>query len=630
MALAIAPGLGLLPAAAAAQEAPQEASQEGPAPQAPAAADAQPGSRLLQLHQEVETRLDELSTVARDYAHWNDAYSFATGRRASFPGQGLLAPALARLDIHYMLVLDRRMNPRLSLSISTPPPRQAAVPANPVLAAALERAITAGELGNRQQNLRGLIEADGRLLLVAARPILPERGSAAPGGWLLLARQLDGAQLDEWLQTAEPAARSLGGEALRSAQLPPEVRGWLAMQASDALLLHHSSQTSVTTWFALRDLEGRALWAASIDTPIPAAARKPPAVAPTSAPAVRPEGEAKTGWIVALLAVLAALGFWAWRRHRGAPPAAQRKPAPVPAPASVPAPAQAPSRTADALPETASPSTVPVAQRVAADQLVVLYQPVTDLDSQRVCALEALPRWSEASRGWVLPDDPIAIVGPDGADQDVAQFVIGRVARDIRSWREQGLTPVPVSVNVAAGAQHRDRLRHTLQHLVDEDSLWAGLLQLEIADELLLDHHTGGVRAQIIRHWRELGLPLTIDHVGARARKPPAMDPGSIDALKLDAALVHNLAPGSAEGGIARAILREAQELNICVTAEGVDRWSQVELLRSLGCQQIQGPLVAQPAMAADAARFLRDGRIDMHDTLSDTDELPVLRMPQS
>lgn len=614
--------------------------------------EAEPGSRLLEVREAVDTRLEELATVARDYAHWDEAYGFAAGTQRRFPGEGLLAPALASLDIHYMLVLDRQQQPRLSLSINTPPARQAAVPAYPELVEALQQAISAGELNSREQSLRGLVMVDGQYALIAARPVLRERRDSTPGGWLLFARSLDSAALDELLMAAEPAARSLSGAALESAQLPSEVRGWLEAQ-TEAPLFQHASSTHMSTWLALRDLAGRALWAASLDTPLPPEMQ--PAPVPATPPAAVPQHEPRgSGWLVTLLALVAAAGaVWAWRRHQGAalpprakPPAhaAPRPGTPLPAarPAAVsstsaptaattpaPTPASSPPPGNAAPPAVPAPTAVP-APAVAADQIVVLYQPVIDLHSECVCGLEALPRWKDAARGWILPQDPLLIASPDGEALDIAQFVIGQIARDISAWRGQGLTPVPVSVNVATAVENRDRLRHTLQRLAETDSLCASLLQLEVADELLLDHRTGGMSEEIILRWHELDLPLVIDHVGARARKTPLPDPGNIDALKLDANLVRNLSVGSSEGNIARDILREAREQDICVIAEGVDLWSQLETLRGLGCQQAQGPLLAPPATAAHTARFLRDGQIDMHDRLSETDELPMLGAPRS
>lgn len=717
----------------AASESPQQQQAEAP---------------LIAFDEDLRARLDALVTVGRDYAHWDDAWRFATGARRHFPGEGLLAPALSRVGIRHMLVVNHRFQPRLSLLIDQSPLRQSAVPPDAALLEAIRSAVDGGTLDARGQDLRGLAMIDGQPSLLAALPVVRESGNAQPGGWLAFTEPLAGEASQALLRMLGPSARAISREALATETLPPPVRAWLEATPPQPAVLSHREGGELSTWLAVRDLAGQALWVVRVDTTLPAlAAATPEPSAPTTPPALL-GGAGKT--IILVLAALAGVALMMWRARRTPPRPGQptrtpmpavaaashaAAPTPVPGPAA-PAPALAPQKPplAKTLPDAADivdsapdgvllatvsedrilranaaalrlfglseaelktqrvlqllrtppelgdapeatlrldtptrnlhqvlldatgtvrdvevsvvplqsaggstaaifireadpRSTEAAATRVSAEQLTVHYQPVVDLETERVCSLEAFPLWKDTAHGWIHPDDPLSIVGEDGAALTISRFVLETAARDLARWRGQNAALVPVSINVAVPVTDRDDVATALRHVV-ASGIGRELLQFEIMDEALMDRRSGRFRAELLQRWREPGLAITVDHCGARGRLF-ATDPEGVDAVKLDPGLLRDIATDLPDRAAIEALVQKANARNIPVIAEGVDRWQQIGILRALGCRQAQGPLFSRPLPADETLRFLRGGRLVLmkRDPLEDTDELPVLRL---
>jgi diguanylate cyclase (GGDEF)-like protein/PAS domain S-box-containing protein len=237
-------------------------------------------------------------------------------------------------------------------------------------------------------------------------------------------------------------------------------------------------------------------------------------------------------------------------------------------------------------------------------ELRLHYQPLFDADSARFCGVEALVRWQHASKGLLLPGQFLPLAQETGMIARIASWVIANACRQVKSWRAAGVWVPQCSVNL--GLQE-----FASEHLVEEISIAlasAGIepeaLQLEIAEHKFMADPER-IQWQIQR-LRSLGVGLAIDDFGAgysslsHLKQPPA------NTLKIDRSFIQSL-PGDPERAtIVGAVVAMAHTLGMKVVAEGVETEDQLELVRRLGCDQVQGFLLGRPLSAGQLAAHLK------------------------
>jgi diguanylate cyclase (GGDEF)-like protein len=252
---------------------------------------------------------------------------------------------------------------------------------------------------------------------------------------------------------------------------------------------------------------------------------------------------------------------------------------------------------------------------LAQHQLDVHYQPIVEIDSQRVTALEALLRWKHPTHGFVAPERFLGVAEETGLIVPIGEFVLERVMDDVARWREAGCTLVPVAVNISAGQLQRSDLAATITRLSQRHGLKPSMLQLELTESAVFERRearTGESSEESIGKLRELGVKLAIDDFGTGYSSLNYLKRWRVDYLKIDRSFVRDLVTDMSDLAIVGAILAMARHLNIQVIAEGIEGWQQLEKLRQLGCEQAQGFLFAKPAPAQQCRRFLNGAPLDL------------------
>ncbi|HEY0682544.1 MAG TPA: EAL domain-containing protein [Steroidobacter sp.] len=253
-------------------------------------------------------------------------------------------------------------------------------------------------------------------------------------------------------------------------------------------------------------------------------------------------------------------------------------------------------------------------------QLDVHYQPLVDIETRRVVTLEALVRWKHPTDGYVSPLRFIPIAEETGLIAGIGDFVLQRVVADMARWRKAGHTALaPVSINVSPGQLARCDLRQRIAELTQTHSLSPAMLQIELTEGAMFDQ----VGVDAIDDLRALGVRVAIDDFGTGYSSLSYLKRWRVDALKIDRGFIRDLDTDANDHAIVGAIVAMAQHLDIKVVAEGVESWSQLELLRKLGCRYAQGYLFAEPAPADKCREFLNGRPLGLSDV--DTDVLKVV-----
>jgi diguanylate cyclase (GGDEF)-like protein len=255
-------------------------------------------------------------------------------------------------------------------------------------------------------------------------------------------------------------------------------------------------------------------------------------------------------------------------------------------------------------------------------ELDVHYQPLIDIETRRVVALEALVRWKHATEGLIPPARFIPVAEETGLIVQVGEFVLRRVADDMSSWRAQGAALVPVAVNVSSGQLSRSNLRQTIGELTRAGGLTPSMLQIELTEGAMfeqLESRQGENKDETtIAELRNMGVRVAIDDFGTGYSSLSYLKRWRVDYLKIDRSFVRDLVTDSNDHAIVGAIIAMAQHLRIKVIAEGVEGWSQLEMLRRMGCRYAQGYLFAEPAPAAQCREFLKGLPLGLADVETD------------
>ena len=257
------------------------------------------------------------------------------------------------------------------------------------------------------------------------------------------------------------------------------------------------------------------------------------------------------------------------------------------------------------------------------DQLDVHYQPIVDINSRRVVALEALLRWKHPSQGFIPPERFVSVAEEAGLIVPIGEFVLTRVVADIARWRQAGCVQVPVAVNISAVQLQRSNLPATITALTQSHHVNPQLLQLELTESAVFERRegrTGESNEDAVARLRELGVKIAIDDFGTGYSSLSYLKRWRVDCLKIDRSFVRDLVTDMSDLAIVGAIIAMARHLHIEVVAEGIEGWQQLEKLRQLGCHLAQGYLLAKPVPEEACRRYLSGIPLDLteRDPVSD------------
>ena len=258
-------------------------------------------------------------------------------------------------------------------------------------------------------------------------------------------------------------------------------------------------------------------------------------------------------------------------------------------------------------------------------QLDVHYQPIVDIESHRVVALEALLRWKHPSHGYVRPERFVTIAEEAGLIVPIGDFVLQRAIEDAVRWRQAGGKLVPIAFNVSAVQLQRSNLAENISRLTTQYGLEPSLLQVELTESAVFERRDARNREtsqDVVASLRELGVRIAIDDFGIGYSSLSYLKRWRVDTLKIDRSFVRDLVTDMSDLAIVSAIIAMARHLNIEVVAEGIEGWQQLEKLRQLGCTYAQGYLFARPAPAQDCAGYLSGEPLDLTVTRPALDRL--------
>jgi len=236
------------------------------------------------------------------------------------------------------------------------------------------------------------------------------------------------------------------------------------------------------------------------------------------------------------------------------------------------------------------------------DEFHLVYQPQIDTASGRVCAVEALIRWTHPTRGLVSPLDFIPRAEESGLIERLGLWVLRTACTDGARWNRGGVS-LRVSVNLSPLQFNNPALADLVASALAETGLAPERLELEVTEGTLMND--SAARRSALQLLRDQGVGIALDDFGTGFSSLAYLTRMPIGNIKIDKCFVTNLLQGGESEAIVRAILAMAGSLGMRVTAEGVETLAQARALKAMSCGSLQGFYFSRPVPAQDVPDLL-------------------------
>ena len=246
-------------------------------------------------------------------------------------------------------------------------------------------------------------------------------------------------------------------------------------------------------------------------------------------------------------------------------------------------------------------------QALSLKQLELHYQPKVDTKTGLIHGVEALARWRHPQRGLVPPGEFIPLAESCGLIDAIGEWVVRESCRQARAWQLEGLPPLRVAVNLSAFQFRHGNLLEMIREALQAAQLEPCFLEVEITESALMSDPEESVT--ILEQLSRMGVVVSVDDFGTGYSSMSYLRRFPIDKLKIDRGFIAELISRADDASIVRAIVSLAHSLRLKVVAEGVETSEQLNVLRSLGCDQYQGFCFSPAVPAAQFAALLRESQ---------------------
>jgi len=230
------------------------------------------------------------------------------------------------------------------------------------------------------------------------------------------------------------------------------------------------------------------------------------------------------------------------------------------------------------------------------------YQPKLALDSETIIGFETLVRWNHPSRGQVSPLDFIPLAEQTRLIVPLGEWILTTACEQIRKWLDQCLLLKNTAVNLSAHQFSQPFLVQKIGAIIQETGIYPEYLELEITESVLMGN--AEMAANQLRQLNAMGIKISIDDFGTGYSSLSYLNCFPLNNLKIDRAFIKDITCEE-DASLAKAIVSIAKALNLKTIAEGVETETQKEVLRSIGCDVIQGYLLSRPLPVDEATKLL-------------------------
>ncbi len=237
-------------------------------------------------------------------------------------------------------------------------------------------------------------------------------------------------------------------------------------------------------------------------------------------------------------------------------------------------------------------------------EFLLHFQPKACLRTGAITGVEALLRWHCPGQGLVPPDRFISVLEDTGMILPVGAWVIRAACAQLNEWDRMGLPPLRMAVNLSARQFRHLYLASMIEDTLRENEIEPGRLEIELTESLLMEDNE--TNRGMLQSFSRMGVRLAIDDFGTGHSSLSYLKRFNIDTLKIDKSFVQSLPSSGEDLAISTAVIAMARSMQMSVVAEGVETEPQAQLLRELGCDEMQGYLLSRPLPPPDLAAWLQ------------------------
>jgi diguanylate cyclase (GGDEF)-like protein len=242
-------------------------------------------------------------------------------------------------------------------------------------------------------------------------------------------------------------------------------------------------------------------------------------------------------------------------------------------------------------------------------EFLLHYQPKVDLETGAITGAEALIRWMDPDRGLIPPAQFVPFAEDCGLIVRIGRWVLQEACTQSRAWRDAGLRPIPVAVNISAEELRAKDFLEGVCGILKENHLEPGYLELELTERVLIrdDEFT----IFVLHALKALGVQLAVDDFGTGNSSLSYLRRFPIDALKIDQTFVHKIGAGADDAAFLGAMMSVGKTLKKRVVAEGIENREQLAFLQTERCHEGQGYYFSPAVDAEHFAQLLGTGKSD-------------------
>jgi EAL domain-containing protein (putative c-di-GMP-specific phosphodiesterase class I) len=240
---------------------------------------------------------------------------------------------------------------------------------------------------------------------------------------------------------------------------------------------------------------------------------------------------------------------------------------------------------------------------IADGGLELHYQPLVDLRDNKVTGCEALLRWRHPKLGMISPAEFIPIAEDTGLINQLGEWVLNKACAEAATWPDD----ISVAVNVSPVQFRSQTLALKVAAALAASGLPASRLELEITEAVLIRDDEAALA--MLHQLRELGVRIALDDFGTGYSSLSYLQRFPFDKIKIDRSFIKGIEEPSGSAYIVQAVVNIAEARSMTTTAEGVETEQELQMLRDLGCTDMQGYLFSPALPAAELAELLRSSR---------------------
>lgn len=235
-------------------------------------------------------------------------------------------------------------------------------------------------------------------------------------------------------------------------------------------------------------------------------------------------------------------------------------------------------------------------------------QPKVDLETHRLHSAEALVRWQLPDQRVLPPGQFIPIFERNGFCRRLDRYMLRQAGALLADWRDQGLEPVPISVNQSRKTMYEENYMGLLKEIKETCCIPDQYITLEILESMAFDNLAEANR--LLGEMKNLGFKISMDDFGSGYSSLNVLAKLKIDELKIDQGFLRGMSPHGNEKMILEMIVKLSRQMHISTVAEGVETLEHDRLARSMGCCYGQGYLYSRPIPAGEfTEKYMKQGK---------------------